>query len=72
MASKADRKLPFTPRSASWVSSIPSTLTLTLRMPASFAAITRSRVRPRPPVVMVQSIPWARTARAMVVQSSRR
>jgi hypothetical protein len=72
MASNAAFHEPFTPRRASWVDSSPSTLTLTDRMPASLAALTRSGVSPRPPVVIVHSMPWSRTARAMSVQSSRR
>ena len=40
--------------------------------PARFAASARSRVRPRPPVVIEHCIPCARTARTISVQSSRR
>lgn len=64
--------LPLRARSASCVASTPSTETLTAVMPAALAFSASSRVKPRPPVTMVQSIPWARIARTISSQSGRR
>jgi hypothetical protein len=72
MASNAAFHEPFTPRRASWVDSSPSTLTLTVPDARLLGGLARSGVSPRPPVVIVHSMPWSRTARAMSVQSSRR
>jgi hypothetical protein len=72
MASMAARHEPFTPRSWSCRDSSASTETERLCTPASRTWAARSGVIPRPPVTMVSSMPFARTAFAMVTQSSRR
>ena len=72
MAWSAAARLPASPRSSSCVLSVPSIDTETLITPASRAWRALSRVNPRPPVTREHSIPCARMARTISVQSSRR
>ena len=71
-AAKALSQLPGTPRIASWVAARPSTETVTPDTPASMIAATRSSLRFRPPVVIVQLMPALRIARMIRMKSLRR